>query len=317
MIEKKCNISGAWSDFCGNCDADFQGTGCQTETLVRYECTGEPGVGKCTNITYTAPKNSAVYAKTADESNHYQNVEFSTQIFTGNIMEGIPTSSYIPMESNIWPVGINRKNGTYDICYEVKVEDAKNHFDDGELHCEYDVVNEVTIYDCNDGYETHECYECPDGEDCYNCPDGEDCDLKPGDFNYSFGVYFRSVNLDDLFPNSKFSKYSVPITSERKIGYNWKNSEAVVKAIQSIDNIWSPDYLDYSVTLTPTAIRNIKQYNKSAENYLDNSLNCDNSLFCSSKFLSNKLNELGVTNIYINNDTFTESRYTKPVGGNS
>ena len=177
------------------------------------------------------------------------------------------------------------------------------------------VINELNVYDCNDGY--HECYECPDGEECYTCPDGENCETGPGDYDYSFGVYFRSVNLDDLFPNSKFSKYSVPITSERKIGYNWKNSKDVVDAIQSIDNIWAPDHLDYSVTLTPTAIRNIKQYNKDAENYLDNSLSCDNSLFCSSKFLSSKLEDLGVTNIFRNNDTFTESRYIKPVGGNS
>ena len=109
----------------------------------------------------------------------------------------------------------------------------------------------------------------------------------------------------------------MPITSERKIGYNWKNSKDVVDSIQSIDNIWTPDYLDYSVTLTPTAIRNIKQYNKEAGNYLDNSLKCDNSLFCSSNFLSSKLEGLGATNIYINNDTFTESRYTKSEGGNS
>ena len=181
--------------------------------------------------------------------------------------------------------------------------------------CKYKVINELNVYDCNDGY--HECYECPDGEECYTCPDGENCETGPGDYDYSFGVYFRSVNLDDLFPNSKFSKYSVPITSERKIGYNWKNSKDVVDAIQSIDNIWAPDHLDYSVTLTPTAIRNIKQYNKDAENYLDNSLSCDNSLFCSSKFLSSKLEDLGVTNIFRNNDTFTESRYIKPVGGNS
>lgn len=314
-ITKTCNESTKWGEFCGSCDSEFQGGGCQVETLVKYECTGTPGQGECKNVTITVPKNGSIAAKYEDESYHYQSASHYTQIFTGNVSNSQIDSSYIPMEPNTWPVAAEREPGTYEICYDVLVDDPKNRIDGGNAICDYIVVNELNIYDCNDGY--HECYECPDGEECYTCPDGENCETGPGDYDYSFGVYFRSVNLDDLFPNSKFSKYSVPITSERKIGYNWKNSKDVVDAIQSIDNIWTPDHLDYSVTLTPTAIRNIKQYNKDAENYLDNSLSCDNSLFCSSKFLSSKLEDLGVTNIFRNNDTFTESRYIKPVGGNS
>ena len=318
-ITKVCNESSDWGQFCGSCDADFSAGACSTETLVYYVCTGTPGQGECKNVSYNAPKNGAIMAYQTDSSGHYQSAKHYTQLFTGKVTNSQPDSSYLPMEDHTWPVAAERQPGTYDICYDIKIDDPKNRINGGQSTCDYIVVNELNSYDCDDGY--HECYECPDGEDCY--PD-EDPD-NPGDnpnYDYSLGLYFRSVDLKNLFPNSIYDpNVTNGVVSSREIGYNWKKSADVIEKIQDIDSVWTNDYLEFSLTLTPSAIRNIKQYNKTeldrGYTYLDNNLlNCTNtSLYCSSSFLSSRLEEYGVQDIYTNSSFSSKDfRYSKPGG---
>lgn len=317
-IEKRYNINEKWSQICGGCNNDYgYSESGNLETLVKYDCDKTPHEGVyCEVKTKTYPSNGFVAARTSTEYQYRQETTFSTQLFTGKVVTGVPGKDFVKMEDNSWPIMLDRKDGIYNICYYFENLGSKGQFkpftDDS---CKYIVTNELPVYDCNDSMSYHECYECPDGEDCDACPDGEDCDDS---IKSTLGVYFRSVDLSNLFPNSIYDAKSIGnISSVRELGFNWKDKGEIIKEIQSKgSDIWtSTSHPEVVVTLTPSAIRNIKQYN-TGTNYLENSLDCDaRDLSCSSKFLKNELIEyVGTDNVIIDNELFNNNRYTKPGG---
>ncbi len=138
---------------------------------------------------------------------------------------------------------------------------------DDDNNCEFD--------DCDSGYCTLECPNCVfDGENA----------------NFSY----RTVSLNNMFPN------------DREIGYNWSQTAKAEATLQEIENAGESIYEEpqYSYTLSPTNLRNIREYNDDAGSYTnsrtpesvngeDTAVYCDNvtidgktySVRCKSRFL--------------------------------
>ena len=280
----------AWKDYCKeDCDGSLYDlsrtpylTG-TTDNINYWSCTGSETSARCTKNTLVIPKNKLANIVVETETVHYQDAEFYTQVFTGKTSTNKDNVGYwIELDKHIYPVGVTRLTGNYGIKldYSNLGESGKpnnRHMSDGKYTCSYDVINELTIYDCNDGY--HVCYPCSGTE--------EECE----GYNYGtgLGVYFRNINLSDIFPNSKFSpNYSNVNSNTRNIGQNWLTTNAiqVINEIQKNgENVWTKKEPMYSITLSHDAMKTIRNYNSNS-NYLDYSLNCDENLRCTSTFLN-------------------------------
>lgn len=280
----------AWKDYCkGDCDGSLYDLSRTpyltdaTDNINYWTCTGSETSARCTKNTLVIPKNKLANIVVETETVHYQDAEFYTQVFTGKTSTNKDNVGYwIELDKHIYPVGVTRLTGNYGIKldYSDLGESGKpnnRHMSDGKYTCSYDVINELTIYDCNDGY--HVCYPCSGTE--------EECE----DYNYAtgLGVYFRNINLSDIFPNSKFSpNYSDLNKNTRNIGQNWLTTNAIqiIDEIQKYgENVWTKKEPMYSITLSHDAMKTIRNYNSNS-NYLDYSLNCDENLRCTSTFLN-------------------------------
>ena len=328
-IEVEYNKSGDWKVFCGECDSEFKSTGYTEETITKYECDAK--TKKCTVGNVIVPSNGAFKASMHAQTTHYQKTRFSTQLFTGNVIEGVPGGSYMEMDEFSWPIAADRKTGDYDICYDVSnLEIAAGYKDIKGLTCIYSVTNELNNYDCSDEYDGHECYGCSENDD--SCHDGKNGDGTDSDKFDSMGVFYRSVDLTDLFPNSKFSPYNKEKLNQdfkRVVGFNWINKDNTINTIQATgESIWTSEP-EVTVTLTPAAIKKLKENNNVVGNYLDlstglkcyaDSLWCENTIL--SKNSSNNLfnilgtNSNGEDNLIINGDKFKANRYEKSGGDN-
>ena len=132
---------------------------------------------------------------------------------------------------------------------------------------------------------THNCdFVCEDGKCSYETPDKpcEDgkCELIcptciiDGKTTYSF----RPVSLNNLFPNN------------REIGYNWNATHKAVATKKEIDEMDEAIYEtpQYSYTLTPTNLKNIREYNDAASSYTNttipqdyqNDAKTNNAIYC-------------------------------------
>lgn len=280
----------AWKDYCKeDCDGslyDLSRTPYLTDTtdnINYWTCTGSETSAKCTKNTLVIPKNKLANIVVETETIHYQDAEFYTQVFTGKTSTNKDNVGYwIELDKHIFPVGVTRLTGNYGIKldYSNLGESGKpnnRHMSDGNYTCSYDVINELTIYDCNDGY--HVCYPCSGTE--------EQCE----GYNYGtgLGVYFRNINLSDIFPNSKFSpNYSNVNSNTRNIGQNWLTTNAiqVINEIQKYgENVWTNKEPMYSITLSHDAMKTIRNHN-SLYDYLNYSIDCDENLRCTSNFLN-------------------------------
>ena len=327
-IQKFCNKSSSWNDFCSDCDSEFNGETCETEKIPYYVC-DESGVTGCDNAWLSVLNAGAIMAKYDDVTYHYQSAKHYTQLFTGKVTNKTSSGNdYLEMPDNAWPVAVDRKTGPYDICYEINLTDPLRDMKGGSATCEYLVTNELNNYDCSDGYDGHECHGCSENDDsCHDGGTGEDQDRYD-----SMGVFYRSVDLTDLFPNSKFSPYNKEKLNQdfkRVVGFNWINKDNTINTIQATgESIWTSEP-EVTVTLTPSAIKKLKENNNVVGNYLDlstglecyaDSLRCENTILSrnSSNNLFNILgtNSNGEDNLIINDDKFKANRYEKSGGDN-
>ncbi len=292
LIERNYNNDEDWHSYCGSeCTKDLStlSKNFSTERLTYFDCSGSEEGAQCTRQEVTVPISKVANIILERETAHYQGTDFYTQVFTGDIStSGGSLGYWIPMEPHPWPVGIKRITGDYEMEITLeKLGDPKRvvKIEDQDLMCSYHVTNDLTIYDCDDGY--HVCYPCdPDDEYCYQDPTpGEES--RP---DYDLGVYFRSIDLEDIFPNSQFSPkdgVNTPVT--RRIGQNWASQGNIIKEIQDLgDKIWT-NTPQYSIVLSPSTIKKIKSYNKQRHDYLDYSISCDANLRCTSDFLNSSL----------------------------
>lgn len=289
-----------WADYCDSgveseeaCQNDLGGLSSSSynEPLKYWLCSGTGGT--CTDIKLTFPINTIVNITVDKEFGYYQDEDFYTQVYTGQLRNSPSSLGYwIELENHIWPVGVKRLTGDYDInvTYDnINATNRRIEFETSDLLCRYHVINDLANFKCDDSH--HECYDCVGSDDCETSPDPEK--------NLSLGVYFRTIDLNDIFPNSQYSRpttISNPL-HRRNIGKNWINEKDVIDDIQDLgDKVYATKPIQYKVTLTPAAIKLIQKSNKLKEGeggYLDFSLiNCGSSLHCESNFLKNELKDI-------------------------
>lgn len=269
----------------------------------------------------TIPYNYVANLEVTREIGYWQSTQFSTEIFTGKVVEG---SGGLQLPEKSWPVAIGTLTGDYNIFLRFsKFGDAKRkngtlklEFDD-DVNCAYAVVNEMTKYDCDDGY--HECYDCDDPStpinECY--PNGEDPDPNKLDL----GFYFRSIDLDDVFPNSTFSPNKTLLNPNRPIGSNW-NTQNAIQVINKIQDL-GEGYLgggknpEYTITLTPSMRKQITKNNREiykADYLTPSTLSCNHSTaICQSTWLQrdlrNILEDYNHGDYYVQNDNSRNNLY--------
>ena len=141
-------------------------------------------------------------------------------------------------------------------------------------------------------------FTCDDDNNCEfdNCDDGyctlicPNCIFDGDNANFSY----RTVSLNNMFPN------------DRVIGYNWSETAKAEATLQEIEDAGESVYEEpqYSYTLSPSNLRNIREYNDDAGSYTnsrtpesvngeDTAVYCDNvtidgktySVRCKSRFL--------------------------------
>lgn len=278
VVKRGYGSSSDYKTYCSDCygTASNLSETSDNKHLTYWDCSESSGI--CTdNTNIEFPTNKAANIVVEKESLHYQGSQFYTQVYTGNVSTTKNNVGYwITMDPHIYPVDINRKTDSYGIELEYSNLGSNRNknvkFKSGEFTCSYQVINDLNVYDCDDGY--HICY-----------PDDDD---KKG-----FGLYFRSIDLEDVFPNSSYSpNYKGTNKSVRQVGVNWKtgNAPQIVEDIQKLGNdIWEKEPR-YVITLTPSMINAVKKYNKTTS-YLDYSIKCNN-LSCSSEFLTDELKDI-------------------------
>lgn len=272
------------TDYCNttNCSGNLMtllSSESKSETLNFWVCTGsensaechsENGNGSAGNIS--VPSNKIVDLTVEKEGGYYQGTEFTTNLFTGTIST-TKSQNTISLGDNIYPVYLNQpttKDKWIKVDYSQITTDIGNYVFNksvsggGDTYtCSYDVINETTMFTCHDEFHV-----CP--------PDsiiGEDSDKK------SMGVYFRTIDLENVFTTSY-------------IPSNWSTNRgnAVISNIENIgDDIWNNVEPMYTIVLTPSNLSSIKKYNNQMENFGSGYLNmpdCDENYLCSSPFFN-------------------------------
>lgn len=287
-------------EICAGCSGNLDELGGDSfEEIPFFFCSGGY-TGVCRNEPINVSKSSTTTMKAKAEIGVYQSASFSTEIYTGKLTNNGGGVGYLSLPSRVWPVPSTALSGTYPSTSTVPaITTQYGRLPGGTVVCPYNVTNELTKFDCD--YDYHVCYPC-EGEGC-NPDDGPNIDL---------GVYFRAIDLNDVFPESQYSPQNQNSLTgvTRRIGSNWTTSNAVevIKEIQKLnDQVWF-ETPQYTVTLNPATRAKIKKYNKNTS-YLDNSVNCE-GLNCSSKFLDIELKEMlgdKYENLYIKDKTIPNS----------
>lgn len=301
VVKRTYANSSDWSSFCGkDCNGNLSNLSSSSNnvTLTYWDCSGSETSAICSNIGVNVPQNRLANIEVERETQHYQSNEFYVQAFTGLVStKKFNTGFWLSLKDNykhLYPVSSVRRSGNYGIKVTYSnLGDPKStrKMANGNYTCSYDVVNELTIYDCDDNYDDHTC-KCLDGTDCSKNVDGQ----------VGMGVYYRPISLNDVFPHSSYSPTvgGTINVNTRNIGENWTTAKAVqvVKEIQSSgDNLIVDKKPQYVVKLTPTIMKKIRSYNDNTT-YLDNSIyKCDDNLICYSSFLDKDLkNIMGSSN---------------------
>ena len=301
VVKRTYANSSAWSSFCGkDCNGNLSNLSGSSNnvTLTYWDCSGSETSAICSNTGVNVPQNRLANIEVERETQHYQSNEFYVQAFTGLVSTKKSNPGFwLSLKDNdkhLYPVSSARRSGNYGI--KVTYSDlgdpkSTRKMANGNYTCSYDVVNELTIYDCDDNYDDHTC-KCLDGTDCSKNVDGQ----------VGMGVYYRPISLNDVFPHSSYTPTvgGTINVNTRNIGENWTTAKAVkvVKEIQSSgDNLIVDKKPQYVVKLTPSIMKKIRSYNDNTT-YLDNSIyKCDDNLICYSSFLDKDLkNIMGSSN---------------------
>lgn len=290
-----------------------------------WVCTGSLAGAKCNNESgrLKIPKNYVANMEVTRETGYWQRTNFATEIFTGKVVEG---SGGLQLPEKSWPVAISTLTGDYNIFLKfTKFGDLKRKNGtlklefDTDVNCGYTVINEMTKYDCDDGY--HECYDCDDPStpenECFPPGGGDPSDPKKLDL----GFYFRSIDLTDIFPNSVYSPNQTLLNPNRPIGSNWNTPNAIqaINKIQDLGNgVWGVDQKpEYVITLTPAMRKAITKNNREiykADYLTASTLSCNQSTaICSSTWLQrdlrNILQDFNHGDYFVQNDNSGNNLY--------
>ena len=256
----------------------------------RIVCEGVGTSAKCWSKTIDLPTNDHATFITVTEADFWQPKSYKTSVYTGVVSEddgSTGAGNSTPLGKEVFPVSNkSRKDesgrdkgstGSYNVNHKYSnLGLTTTEKFDYEYACSYDVYNTTKYYDC----ETNEngvtdltkcknpCYELIDGVPVIT----DSCDIwTPKDNNSkSYGFIYRNVDVGNLFPGKDI----------RDSGINWSSKADVIDAIEkTADKIYTTDdYLEYRYVLTPSNIRQIREYNNSQNSnggYLNETLvNC-------------------------------------------
>lgn len=254
------------------------------EPLPYYSCTGTRTSATCSYGSLNPPKTEVADFLIEAKLEYWQSRNYSTQVYTGTVQPVAcsSTQNCENLPSYIYPVSLDVENGCYWIKFNYNnlvdnsTRNKKIRFPDGTYECIYKVVNETIYFECGND----ECTVICVGDDCDSVDPKKPCADNDPNCSTSLGFIYRSIDLTNVFPNN------------REYGSNWLNSASLITQIENIgNNIWNEDS-EYSFTLTPSNIADIKKYNAKMENsnngYLDTSIVCENGFEnCKSTFLNN------------------------------
>ena len=175
--------------------------------------------------------------------------------------------------SNSITVDVLSKYNELDSKY--KCSGGSNSTTDGGYVCHYLNNCPGCDFTCDDDGNC-EFDECEDGHCILECPN---CIFDGENSNYSY----RTVSLNKLFPNS------------RDIGYNWSATSKAEQTRKEIEENGETIYEkpQYSYTLTPTNLKNIREYNDKAGSYTNNRtpevINGDDvAIYCETETINGK-----------------------------
>lgn len=286
-----------------------------------YECFG---VVTCTNERSDYYyENNSVRKEKSDGIQCDNQSNFYTMVPSGVITTQAGIKNTIQI-GNVFPVSISTKEGVYEYNIEVTNLGMNGKFDDprcnagigNKLVCPYTVINDV---------ETPCVYPCTEPEPTF-CSDPP-CKNKGNDGKGGINYFYRPIVLQDVFPNSETDANHKNLFTHRTVGSNWVSAKGqdTQEQIEKLgENVYlmkdskgndvknnGGDTLQYSYTITPRQMANIREYNDAQEKnlsggYADFTLKCDgNGLNCVSSFL-NGLAE-GGNGICKGNGCFTDN----------
>lgn len=263
----------------------------KTTNHDRIVCSGVGTSATCKSVKISLPVNDYATFITVTEADFWQPKSYKTSVYTGVVTEddgSEDANNSTPLGKEVFPVSNkSRKNASgKDIgstgSYYVKHKYSNlglttNEKIDLEYACNYEVYNTTKYYDCetNESDGTTNLNKCKNP--CYELKDGvpvisDSCDIWTPKDNSSktYGFIYRNVDVGNLFPGENI----------RDTGINWSSKTDVIDAIEkTADTIYTTDdYLEYRYVLTPSNIRQIREYNSSQNangGYLNETLeNC-------------------------------------------
>lgn len=175
--------------------------------------------------------------------------------------------------SNSITVDVLSKYNELDSKY--KCSGGSNSTTDGGYVCHYLNNCPGCDFTCDDDGNC-EFDDCEDGHCILECPN---CIFDGENSNYSY----RTVSLNRLFPNI------------RDIGYNWSATSKAEQTRKEIEENGETIYEtpQYSYTLTPTNLKNIREYNDKAGSYTNNRTpevinGEDSAIYCETETINGK-----------------------------
>jgi len=205
-------------------DASIDGT-----SLIKNETSSGTVDNKTITATYTLP---VMYSSNKD----------------GKVYYGYcPSGQYCKVLGSGIISKFNLTPGTYNLDFDIKLEEGKLGTRGPTSDCKYTVENELI------------------------------------DYNNNLSIEFRSVNT-----NSDALFLSKDGASDRKIGANWSSKTDRDFVLKTKNNSYNKNNEDplYKITLTPQAIKDIRENNK-GKTYDDYNMTCvENGTICISNYLT-------------------------------
>ncbi len=198
------------------------------------------------------------------EHDFYSATKYKTKAYTGAVEEGEITKeeskSYTALSENSYPVSSGSKTGEYKVKIDVNnIGNLGRKSKTYDYTCKYQVYNRTTAYDCAavDSKGNIDLSKCEDTN--YKVENGvpiisdRQISWQQADSKNN-GFVFKNVDLSNLFPNGLDNLNS---------SVNWTDRETEIKEIESTaDSIFTNEtYLEYSYTITPQGMKEIKNYN--------------------------------------------------------
>ncbi len=257
----------------------------KTKEITKTTCDTN---GNCTTSKTSVPVSNYI-RKTSNKEGIYQpRATFYTKYVTGNITTSATNANNLLG----LPVSLGTNQGVY--AFAINFSDIGEYYDTGNLGrlignngisttcdtnnkdylsyvCVYEVNCPECEYFCSCSDNSMDGFECVK-EDQYTCTllTTDDCEDEGCAYDNGIKYFYRTVSLNNLNPN------------ERDLGYNW-NTEKGEETKKEIEEKGENAYqtAEYTFTLTPSAIRALKRYNKSQEangGYAANTLECENGI---------------------------------------